>query len=126
MFIEIYGVKAVKRPKIAASKKLDLSGDAGQQIVKSETKLVLRTHKRTFEKLADINKLQGALGRIDNAIAYSGLDDVFEIAAKYAASIALSHSLPDAIRDLVIGKIDESDFADLLYSQYIFEQNSDL
>jgi len=105
---------------------------------------------------ADINKLQGALGRIDNAIAYLGLDDVFEIAAKYASSIALSHSLPDAnkrtglavaleylslndfeltadndlfadaIRDLVIGKIDESDFADLLYSQYIFEQNSDL
>jgi len=32
----------------------------------------------------------------------------------------------DAIRDLVIGKIDEPDFADLLYSQYIFEQNSDL
>jgi len=52
--IEIYGVKAVKRPKIAASKKLDLSGESGQQIVKSETKLVLRTHKRTFEKLADM------------------------------------------------------------------------
>lgn len=50
--IEIYGVKAVKRPKIAAMKKLDLSGVYGQQIVKSETKLVLRTHKRTFQKLA--------------------------------------------------------------------------
>lgn len=103
--------------------------------------------------VADINKLQGALGRIDNAIAYSGLNDVFEIAAKYAASIALSHSLPDAnkrtglavaleylslndyeliadnelfadaIRDLVVGKIGEADFADLLYAQYIFEQN---
>tara|TARA_Y100001970_G_C14130135_1_gene801236 strand:- start:1096 stop:1368 length:273 start_codon:yes stop_codon:yes gene_type:complete len=84
------------------------------------------------------------------------LDDAFEIAAKYAASITLSHLIPDAnkrtvpavaleylllndfeltadndlfadaIRDLVIGKIDEPDFADLLYSQYIFEQNSDL
>jgi len=52
--IEIYGVKAIKRPKIAASKKLDLSGEFGQQIVKSETKLVLRTHKRTFQKLADM------------------------------------------------------------------------
>jgi len=31
--------------------------------------------------------LQGALARIDNAIAYNGLDDVFEIAAKYTASI---------------------------------------
>ena len=28
--------------------------ESGQQIVKSETKLVLRTHKRTFEKLADM------------------------------------------------------------------------
>lgn len=52
--IEVYGVKAVKRPKVVASKKLDLSGDSGQQIVKSETKLVLRTHKRTFKKLADM------------------------------------------------------------------------
>lgn len=30
----------------------------------------------------DLAKLQGALGRIDNAIAYQGLNDVFEIAAK--------------------------------------------
>ena len=85
-----------------------------------------------------------------------GLDDVFEIAAKYAASIALSHSLPDAnkrtglavaleylslndfeliadnelfadaMRDLVLGEIDELDFADLLYAQYISEQSSKL
>lgn len=103
---------------------------------------------------ADLNKLQGALGRIDNAIAYSGLDDVFEIAAKYAVSIAVSHSLSDAnkrtglavaleylslndyelvvdndlfadaMRDLVVGKIGESDFADLLYAQFIQEQNT--
>ena len=103
---------------------------------------------------ADLNKLQGALGRIDNAIAYSGLDDVFEIAAKYAGSIAVSHSLSDAnkrtglavaleylslndyelvvdndlfadaMRDLVVGKIGESDFADLLYAQFIQEQNT--
>ena len=91
---------------------------------------------------ADINKLQGALGRIDNAIVYLGLNDVFEIAAKYASSIALSHSLPDANKrtglavaleylslndyeliDLVVGKIGEADFADLLYAQYISEQN---
>lgn len=50
--LEAYGVKTVQRPKIKASKKLDLSGEAGQQIVKSETKLALRTHKKTFEKLA--------------------------------------------------------------------------
>ncbi|TXR54526.1 type II toxin-antitoxin system death-on-curing family toxin [Reinekea thalattae] len=101
----------------------------------------------------DLNKLQGALGRIDNAIAYSGLCDVFEIAAKYTASIAVSHSLPDAnkrtglavaleylslndfeltadnslladaVRDLVLEKITELDFADLLYAQYIHEQS---
>lgn len=100
---------------------------------------------------ADIAKLQGALGRIDNAIVYEELDDIFEIAAKYANSIAVSHALPDAnkrtglavaleylslndyeltcdnelfadaMRDLVIQDIDEKDFADLLYSQYVNE-----
>lgn len=52
--IKSYGVKAVTRPSIPATKKLDLSGEYGKQIVKSETKLVLRTHRRTFEKLADM------------------------------------------------------------------------
>lgn len=103
----------------------------------------------------DIPKLQGALGRIDNAIVYEGLDDVFEIAAKYTASIAIAHALPDAnkrtglvvaleylslndyellidndliadaVKDLVIGKINESDFADVLYAQY-YQENSSL
>jgi death-on-curing protein len=98
--------------------------------------------------VVDIPKLQGALGRIDNAIIYDGLDDIFEIAAKYTSSIAIAHALPDAnkrtglvvgleylslneyelttdndlmadaVRDLVIGKINESDFADVLYAQY--------
>ncbi|TQO74353.1 type II toxin-antitoxin system death-on-curing family toxin [Vibrio cholerae] len=104
----------------------------------------------------DIPKLQGALSRIDNAIVYEGLDDVFEIAAKYTACIAVSHALPDAnkrtglavaleylslndfeltqendlladaVRDLVIGIINETDFADILYAQYAKEQNSAL
>jgi death-on-curing protein len=99
----------------------------------------------------DIPKLQGALGRIDNAIAYEGLDDIFEIAAKYTASIAIAHALPDAnkrtglvvaleylslndyelisdneliadaVKDLVIGEINETDFADILYAQYYQE-----
>jgi len=96
----------------------------------------------------DIPKLQGALGRIDNAIVYEGLDDVFEIAAKYTASIAIAYALPDAnkrtglvvaleylslndyelindndlianaVKDLVIGEINETDFADVLYAEY--------
>lgn len=96
----------------------------------------------------DIGKLQGALSRIDNAIVYQGLDDIFEIAAKYTACIAVSHACPDAnkrtglavaleylslndyeitldndllanaVRDLVIGEISEADFADILYAQY--------
>ncbi|EGQ9396118.1 type II toxin-antitoxin system death-on-curing family toxin [Vibrio cholerae] len=104
----------------------------------------------------DIPKLQGALGRIDNAIVYEGLDDVFEIAAKYTACIAVSNALPDAnkrtglavaleylslndfeltqendlladaVRDLVIDIINETDFADILYAQYAKEQNSAL
>ncbi|MDP3272211.1 type II toxin-antitoxin system death-on-curing family toxin [Limnobacter sp.] len=102
----------------------------------------------------DLAKLQGALGRIDNAIAYQGLNDVFEIAAKYATAIAVAHAFPDAnkrtalavcleylslndfeltsdndlladaIRDLVIGAIDENDFADVLYGQFIQDQSA--
>lgn len=102
----------------------------------------------------DIPKLQGALGRIDNAILYDGLDDVFEIAAKYTSSISIAHALPDAnkrtglvvgleylslneyeltndndliadaVKDLVIGKINESDFADVLYAQYVQENKT--
>lgn len=52
--IEAYGVEPIARPKIIATKQLDLSGIYGQQIVKSETKLALRTHKKTFQKLADM------------------------------------------------------------------------
>jgi hypothetical protein len=52
--IEAYGVGAIDRPKIKATRSLDLSGVYGQQIVKSETKLALRTHRKTFEKLADM------------------------------------------------------------------------
>ncbi len=52
--VEDYGVLPVERPKIKATKKLDLSGDAGRQIIKSETKLALRTHAKTFKKLADM------------------------------------------------------------------------
>lgn len=44
----------------------------------------------------DLNKLCGALARIDNAILYEQLDDVFEISAKYAKSIAVAHAMPDA------------------------------
>lgn len=52
--VEDYGVQPVERPKIKAKKKLDLSGDTGRQIIKSETKLALRTHPKTFKKLADM------------------------------------------------------------------------
>lgn len=52
--IEKYGVSVVERPTIKVKKSLDLSGKHGQQIIKSETKLVLRTHHKTFRKLADM------------------------------------------------------------------------
>lgn len=113
---------------------------------------ILSTEKGLKGK-ADIGKLQGALGRIDNAISYGKLDDVFEIAAKYAASIAIAHALSDAnkrtglavaleylslndfeitidqilladaMRDLVIGELTEIDFADILYAQYMLKQS---
>lgn len=53
--LEKYGVKIVNRPAIKPTKKLDLSGVYGMQIVKSETNLVLRTHRQTFKRLAEMN-----------------------------------------------------------------------
>ncbi len=52
--VENHGLKPVPRPKIPATKRLDLSGATGQQIIKSETKLVLRIHAQTFKKLEDM------------------------------------------------------------------------
>jgi hypothetical protein len=52
--IEKYGLKAASRPHIKASKELNLNGKEGAQIIKSETKLALITHRRTFKKLADM------------------------------------------------------------------------
>ncbi len=109
---------------------------------------ILATEKG-MKGAADVGKLQGALARVDNAIVYEGLDDVFEIAAKYASSIANAHALSDAnkrtglavaleylslndyellqdnelladaVRDLVIGEVTENDFADILYAHYV-------
>lgn len=100
----------------------------------------------------DLKKLQWALGRIDNAIVYEGLDDVFEIAANHAGSISRAHALPeankrtalavafeylslnnfevilendllaDAMRDLVLSKINEIYFADIFYAQHASNQ----
>lgn len=101
---------------------------------------------------ADKGKLEGALGRIDYAIIYNGLDDIFEIAAKYAASIGFSHAfsdankrtglavcleylslndyeiiddndlLADAMVGLVTREINEKQFADILYGLWEFQQ----
>jgi len=50
--IEKYGFKSIQRPRIQASVELNLASEEGKQIVKSETKLILIKHKKTFEKLA--------------------------------------------------------------------------
>ena len=57
--------------------------DINEQILKTEA---------GFKGVPDLGKLQGLLSRIDNAIWYEGLDDVFEIAAKYTSSIAVAHA----------------------------------
>lgn len=52
--ISKYGVKPVERPKIVAKKTLDLRNELGKQIVLRETELALKTHVKTFKKLADM------------------------------------------------------------------------
>ncbi len=115
---------------------------------------ILRTG-RGLHGGADLGKLEGALGRIDNAMLYSGLDDVFLIAAKYAASIGIAHAfsdankrtglavcleylslndyeiitdddtLADATVDLITGALPEGEFADILYGLWLVSQPTD-
>lgn len=100
----------------------------------------------------DLGKLSGALARIDNAIVYDGLDDVFLIAAKYARAISTAHAFSDANKrtglavcleylslneyaisqdspmlatamvDLVTAELGEAGFADILYALWLEEQ----
>lgn len=46
--------------------------------------------------VVDIDKLEGALGRVINHHHYHSCDDVFELAAVYLISIAKSHAFADA------------------------------
>lgn len=122
-----------------------------ERVIEINTQIL--TTEPGMKGAVSISILQGALARIDNAIVYDNLDDVFEIAAKYTASIARAHALPDAnkrtglavgleylslndyeitldndlladaVRDLVVGDINESDFADILYSSFIASKN---
>ena len=55
---KLYGIKLKMRPYIPATFSLDLSGEQGKQIILSETKLALKTHKKTFKKLASENVIQ--------------------------------------------------------------------
>lgn len=117
-----------------------------ERVVEINT-LILVTEKGMVGP-GDIGKLQGALSRIDNAIAYEGLDDVFEIAAFYAEAIANAHSFSDANKrtglavaleylslneyelsvdnsqianamvDLVLGILSRTEFADILYASF--------
>jgi hypothetical protein len=50
--LEKYGIQIVHRPKIKASKSLNLNGPEGKQIIESETEVTLLQHKKTFDKLA--------------------------------------------------------------------------
>lgn len=49
-----YGVEIVDRPKIKATKMLDLSNKEGELLVRDLTMKILNTHKKTFQRLADL------------------------------------------------------------------------
>ncbi|QGG79070.1 acetyltransferase [Litorivicinus lipolyticus] len=49
-----YGVKRVQRPKVKATRVLDLSGENGRRIVITKANEILKLHEKTFAKLADM------------------------------------------------------------------------
>lgn len=48
-----------------------------------------------FKGNVDTNRLNSALSRIDQRMAYDNLSDVFDVAALYAVSIAKAHAFAD-------------------------------
>ncbi len=49
-----YGVKRVQRPKVRATRVLDLSGENGRRIIMTKADAILKVHEKTFAKLADM------------------------------------------------------------------------
>lgn len=47
-----YRVQIVPRPKIVATKELNLAGEEGKEIVRELTLRTLKNHQKTFAKLA--------------------------------------------------------------------------
>jgi hypothetical protein len=52
--VKKYGVEIVPRPAIKATKKLDLNGKMGEEIIKSLTKLILIRHQKAFKRLSEM------------------------------------------------------------------------
>lgn len=46
--------RATNRPHVPATKRLDLSGEAGKRIIEKETRRVLELHAKTFDKLSKL------------------------------------------------------------------------
>lgn len=49
-----YGVEIIPRPAIKATKRLDLNGKMGEEMIKSLTKLILIRHQKAFKRLSEM------------------------------------------------------------------------
>ena len=49
-----YGVEIVPRPAIKGTKKLDLSGKVGEEMIKSLTVIILIRHQKAFKRLSEM------------------------------------------------------------------------
>ncbi|WP_286385991.1 hypothetical protein [Acinetobacter bereziniae] len=49
-----YGVEIIPRPAIKATKKLDLNGKVGEEIIKSLTEIILIRHQKVFKRLSEM------------------------------------------------------------------------
>ena len=52
--VKKYGVEIVSRPAIKATKKLDLNGKVGEEIIKSLTEIILIRHQKAFKLLSEM------------------------------------------------------------------------
>ncbi len=52
--VKKYGVEIVSRPAIKATKRLDLNGKVGEEIIKSLTEIILIRHQKAFKRLSEM------------------------------------------------------------------------
>lgn len=71
-----YGIEIVPRPAIKATKKLDLNGKMGEEMIESLTKVILIRHQKSFKRLSEMWVSKGFVAQRFISWSYLGITQV--------------------------------------------------